>query len=88
MLALTEFSRMFDFEEKMVLNKSAVGVSKKAFLDQCSFSKAVTEDDECIALLSSVAEKVEKLSDEEWEELKQYIPFDVPVLDADVDEAV
>lgn len=84
-MGFKEFERMFDFEEKMFLNNNALGVSKTEFLNQCSFSCAVVDDEDCSFLVKRVMEKVEILSEEEWEELKQYIPFAVPVTEEDVE---
>lgn len=85
-MGFNDFVKMFDFEEKMFLNNNALGASKGEFLNQCSFSCQVVDDELCSLLVKRVMEKVELLTEEEWEELKQYIPFEVPVSDADVDD--
>lgn len=86
MLDFMEFTRMFDFEEKLVLNRVALDMSKSRFLDHCAFSESVTTDDDCKSLMKVLLVKVEKLSDEEWDNLKSYLPFDVSVSDADLNE--
>lgn len=87
MLDFKEFAGMFDFEERLLLNHADPDMSKAFFLNHCTFSKLATADMDCSALLDRVLKKVGELSDEEWDVLKSYLPFDVSVLDADLETA-
>lgn len=76
---------IFNMDEKMVLNRVAGDLSKEEFLEQCDFSKMIAVDEDVDGLFDELKEKVASLSDEEWEALKKYLPFDVAVAEFDLD---
>lgn len=83
-------SNYFDFEEKIILNRVGIGVSKKEGCDSISFGAKLTADEMLQATYLSLLNKVNALSDEEWEDLQNYLPFDTIVdeenLECDIEE--
>lgn len=79
-------SNYFDFEEKMILNNLGVGVSKSRCCDLITLGLKMATDTMIQDTLNSLLNKVNALSDEEWEDLQNYLPFDVLVDDEDLDD--
>lgn len=72
-------SKFFSFEEQLIMNNLAVDVTKDEFLMQLDFSISVCgkDDDFSLELMQNIKSKVLKLSDEEWKQLQEFIPFPV-----------
>lgn len=77
-------SNMFDMEEKVILNHIGIGIGRNDCCEQLSFSAEVTEDQDCVEILHRVYEKVCDLTEEEWNELQLYLPFEVLISDDDL----
>ena len=76
-------SGFFSEEEKIFVNRLAVGVGKEKCCEMLDFTINVTSDDDCVAVLQSLYAKIRDLSVEEWADLQNYLPFDVTVSDDD-----
>ena len=83
MFDFSKDDNIFNADEKLVLNRMGIGISRKEFVTQAGFSEQVTEDADCKALMHIVMAKIDGLTDEEWEDLQKYLPFDVPFDDED-----
>lgn len=83
MFDFSKDSNIFDEEERVILNHNAIGISREACCEQLAFNMAVTSDNDCVQLLQALYAKVRDLSDEEWEDLQKYLPFEVSFSDED-----
>lgn len=84
MLDFSKADFMFNTDEKVVLNRLGMGVSKEECLSQLSFSEQASNDEDCKDLLQDVLDKVNSLSNKEWEDLQKYLPFEVEFSDSDM----
>lgn len=85
MTSYETFSTMFVFDEKILLNKMALDLSLRNCLDRLALYEEVTSDEECKQLIVSLQEKVKILTEEEWEDLKSFLPFDLPLTEEDLE---
>ena len=76
---------LFTVNEKIILNRLVVDNSKDYVLNHLLFSADVSIDDDMVATLKSLASKIEKLSDSEWDDMKSYFPCQVPISEKDFD---
>lgn len=83
MLDFSKDSNFFNVDEKIFLNRIGEGVELDEFFDKLSFAMTVSEDEDCIDIMQSLFSKVEELTVEEWDDLQNYLPLDVPVSDDD-----
>ena len=72
---------IFNNDERMMINSACeeVAISKftqKGFLRNLKFGQSISNDLDILNLYEGLIEKVEKLSDEEWEYVKTKIPFE------------
>ena len=73
---------LFDNEERYVLNSVCEGTplagrSKERVLGNLTFAREVSAEQDVLDLLDGLIVKFERISDDEWEILKQYIPFGI-----------
>lgn len=72
-------------EEKYVLNKVAIDVSRDECCDRLLFGSEVTTDEECASVLLELCSKLKNLKPDDWEELQNYLPFELSFIDADLE---
>lgn len=70
----------FNDQEKLILNSVSEGfalgsLTRDRILDSLAFSSEISTDEDILNLLEAVSAKVEDMSDEEWNMLKQHIPL-------------
>lgn len=73
---------LFDNDERILINKGCENVpitnfTRTGFLSNLSFSQSISTDPDVIALLDRLIEKISRMSDDEWENMKAKIPFEV-----------
>lgn len=77
--------RLFDVDEKIILNKLVAENTKEYVLNHLRFSADVCIDEDMVDTLNGLYVKIEAISDEEWREMKNYFPCAVPYSDRDFD---
>ena len=79
----------FTEEERYVLNQGAYGVSRQDYCDQISLLED-TEEDNGIETVSmrELCQKIQKLSDEQWDHIQQYFPLPTAIDTEEFDESV
>lgn len=76
---------IFTVDEKIILNKLVVENTKEYVLNHLTLAEEVSLDDEMISTLQELRSKIEKISDDEWNEMKAYFPCEVPYSERDFD---
>ncbi len=74
---------IFDNEEQLVLNRLAMKESKNSFIERLEFGLSVGNNEDIADLLKNLKSKVSSLSDEEWGNIEELLPFDVPCEEED-----
>lgn len=69
----------FDEEEKIILNSLAIDNDKKDCLSQVLFASAVSDDDDIRNIMNVLANKIEKLTDDEWSNIQLHLPFELTI---------
>lgn len=77
-------SMLFTVDEKIILNRSAVGVSLQEFCNLLSFFLAVVTDEDMCQCLTVLNDKVNSFDEEKWDALQSFLPFDVPFAEEDL----
>lgn len=78
----------FNDEERYVLNQGAWQVSRRDYCDQISFLADPEDDDMGAVLMRELCEKIQTLSDEQWNHIQQYFPLPTTLDDEEFDESV
>lgn len=68
----------FNTTEQSILNVFLLEESKTFVLTSIAFNIEISEDENVVAELKSLHEKISSLSDSEWEKVKVQLPFDIP----------
>lgn len=76
---------LFTVDEKIILNRLVVDNTKEYVVNHLLFSADVSVDDDMGSTLKSLASKIENFSDDEWNDMKNYFPCQVPFSDKDFD---
>lgn len=84
MLNFAVDNEVFDVEEKLVLNHVAVGVSQSVCCEQILFDMEIVDNDTLSSALQSLYAKVRDLTEDEWNSLQSFLPFEVPLSDDDI----
>lgn len=72
---------VFNNDERIVINKASEGTAVKDFtkarlLTILNFDREISTDQDVLDLLAGLIAKVERITDEEWDHLRQAIPFE------------
>lgn len=78
----------FNDEERYVLNQGAMGVSRKDYCEQISFASEMTVSEEGAVLMKELCDKIQTLSDDEWDHIQQYFPLPTSIDDEEFDISV
>lgn len=69
----------FTIDEKVYLNRVAPELSKEDFVAKIVFHSVANEgDSDMLAFFADLQTKVETMSEKEWSDLVESLPFDVP----------
>ena len=78
----------FNDEERYVLNQGAWHVSRQDYCDQISLLADPDDDDMGAVLMRELCDKIQKLSDGQWNHIQQYFPLPTTLDDEEFDESV
>jgi len=72
---------VFDNDERIIVNKACEGTaiadfSRANFLVNLTFARNISTEQDVLDLLDGLIAKIERISDDEWEQLKTKIPFE------------
>ena len=76
---------MFVVDEKLILNKLVVENTKEYVLNHLAFEVGAVLDEDMVDTLNGLIAKIETLSDDDWNEMKNYFPCEVPYSEKDFD---
>ena len=73
---------VYETDERIVVNRGCEGIpmslfTKEHFLLNLNFTKNISANKDILEFLDKLILKTERISDEEWEEIKKRIPFDI-----------
>lgn len=74
---------MFDEDEKILLNHIGADTNKEMVMEQLKVN-LVCAFDEMKEAVVSLLNKIEKMSEGEWQEVQKYIPLDVSIDEEDI----
>lgn len=73
---------IFDMDERIVINSCAKGLkqsefTKKRITENLNFTLTICNDDMILSMTEGLKDKIDKITDSEWDEIKMLIPFEV-----------
>ena len=80
---------IFDIDEQIVINKTTANEQLKSFskanlLKRIDFVLAINEDEEINNLYEGLKDKITLLTENEWEQIKDTLPFITPYSEDDL----
>ena len=80
---------IFDIEEQIAINKATANEQLKSFskanlLKRINFVLAINKDDEIYNLYDGLNNKINLLTDDEWEQIKTGLPFETSYSEDDL----
>lgn len=76
----------FSYDEMNVLNNIGINVSLKDAMNSVLTQVVITRDKKVKMILLELNSKLRQLTDEEWEEIQQYLPFEMPYMNEDLND--
>ena len=83
---------IFDTDEQIAVNAATANEILKNFtkanlLTRINFVRAITNDEQVKLLYDGLQEKINALTESEWDEIKEYLPYKTPYSEDDFDLA-
>lgn len=78
----------FNDEERYVLNQGAWHVPRQDYCDQISILEDSEDKEMGAALMRELCEKIQKLSDAQWDHIQQYFPLPTSIDEEEFDEGI
>lgn len=72
---------LFDNDERIIINKACEGApistfTRSGFLTNLHFARSISTEQDVLDLLDGLTAKIDRVSEQEWEDLKLKLPFE------------
>ena len=78
------FSAALSYDEMILLNNVGINVSLKDAMNSVLTQVVITRDKTVKVLLLDLNAKLKQMTEEEWQDMQKFMPFEIPYLNEDL----